>query len=132
LRQDSGFTRDSNDYSERAQTREKPYGAAPAGGSDFGDLGIPTQDRSYGARKRNPIDPADKNDRIIQIERENNTLKEKENFLRQEILMMQTKLRRVESLIKSRSRATDNLGDGDYDVTDMQRDLKTECEELKE
>jgi hypothetical protein len=59
-------------------------------------------------------------------------LKEKENFLRQEILMMQTKLRRVESLIKSRSRATDNLGDGDYDVTDMQRDLKTECEELKE
>jgi len=58
-------------------------------------------------------------------------LKEKENFLRQEILMMQTKLRRVESLIKSRSRATEDLGDADYDVTDMQRDLKTECEDLK-
>ena len=50
-------------------------------------------------------------------------MKEKENFLRQEILMMQTKLRRVESLIKSRSRATEDLGDADYDVTDMQRDL---------
>lgn len=63
---------------------------------------------------------ADKNDKIIEFERENNTLKEKENFLRQEITMMSTKLRRVESLIKSRSRVVDDLGlGGDYNVTDM-------------
>ena len=35
-----------------------------------------------------PVSAADQKDRIIEFERENNTLKEKENFLRQEILMM--------------------------------------------
>ena len=133
MRQDSGFTRDSGDYSRRETfipTTVKGR-APPTGGSDFGDLGIPTQDRNYGARKRMPMDPADKNDKIISFERENNTLKEKENFLRQEILMMQTKLRRVEGLIKSRSRANDDFGDGDYNVSDMQHDLKGECDDLK-
>ena len=67
---------------------------------------------------------------IIEFERENNTLKEKENFLRQEITMMTTKLRRVEAMIKSRGRMADELGD--YDVSDMQRDLKDECEDLKD
>ena len=90
--------------------------------SDFGDLGIPTADRkaganNYGARKRMPMSAADKKDKIIEFERENNALKEKENFLRQEILMMTTKLRRVEGLIKSRGRAA--VGDSDYDITDM-------------
>ena len=77
-----------------------------------------------------PISAADQKDKIIEFERENNTLKEKENFLRQEITMMTTKLRRVEGLIKSRGRMADDLGD--YDVTDMQRDLKEECDDLRD
>ena len=76
------------------------------------------------------MNAADKNDKIIEFERENNTLKEKENFLQQEIKMMQTKLRRVEGLIKSRGRAADDYGD--YDVNDMQRDLKSECDDLRD
>jgi len=47
-----------------------------------------------------PISAADKKDKVIEIERENNTLKEKENFLTQEVKMLTTKLRRVEGLIK--------------------------------
>ena len=47
-----------------------------------------------------PMNAADKKDKIIEIERENNTLKEKENFLNHEIKMMKTKLRRVENLFK--------------------------------
>ena len=35
----------------------------------------------YGARKRMPMSAADKKDKVIEFERENNTLKEKENFL---------------------------------------------------
>ena len=77
-----------------------------------------------------PISAADQKDKIIEFERENNTLKEKENFLRQEITMMTTKLRRVEAMIKSRGRMADEFGD--YDVSDMQRDLRDECEDLKD
>ena len=77
-----------------------------------------------------PMSAADKKDKIIEFERENNTLKEKSNFLEQEIKMMQTKLRRVEALIKQRSRAADD--DGSYDITDMQRDLQSECDDLRE
>lgn len=60
---------------------------------------------------------ADKNDKIIEIERENNILKEKENFLTMEIKMMSTKLKRVESLIKRRGRTGED--DGQYDISDM-------------
>ena len=44
--------------------------------------------------------------------------------------MMSTKLRRVETLIKSRGRAAEDFGD--YDVSDMQRDLKDECDDLRD
>ena len=55
---------------------------------DYGDLNIPTRDRNYGERKRMPMSAADKHDKLISVERENNALKEKENFLRQEIVTM--------------------------------------------
>lgn len=42
----------------------------------------------YGARKRMPQSAADKNDRIMDLERENNTLKSKENLLKDEITKM--------------------------------------------
>lgn len=104
---------------------------APSGASDYdggGAFDLPTRD--YGARKRNPYSAADKKDKIIEFERENNTLKEKENFLYQEVTMMKTKLQRVETLMKSRARATDDISD--YDVTDMQRDLRGECDDLRD
>ena len=74
---------------------------------------------------------ADKKDKVIEFERENNTLKEKENFLNQEVKMLTTKLRRVEALIKQRGHGYDDES-GDYDVSDMQRDLRDECQDLRD
>ena len=73
---------------------------------------------------------ADKKDKIIEFERENNTLKEKENFLHQEVKLLTTKLHRVEHLIRQRARNADEAGD--YDMSDMQRDLRGECNDLRE
>ena len=119
--------------SGRFTTTKKGANHAPGGASDYDDkygshYEVPSRD--YGARKRNPISAADKKDRIIEFERENNTLKEKENFLMQEVTMMKTKLQRVETLMKSRARATDDIDD--YDISDMQRDLKGECDDLRD
>ena len=77
---------------------------------------IPTRDRTYGERKRVPFSEADRKDKIMETEKENNALQEKENYLRQEILMMETKLRRVEELCTRRARAQENAGD--YNITD--------------
>jgi len=58
----------------------------------------------------------DKRDRIIRLETENNTLKEKENILQSEITKMQTKLRRIDGLLRSRSAIG---GDSGYDSHDL-------------
>lgn len=70
----------------------------------------------------------DKKDRIIRLESENNTLKEKENILQSEITKMQTKLRRIDGLLRSRSAIG---GDSGYDSHDLQRDLQNEFDQLK-
>ena len=70
----------------------------------------------------------DKKDRIIRLESENNTLKEKENILQSEITKMQTKLRRIDGLLRSRSAIG---GDSGYDSHDLQRDLQNEFDHLK-
>ena len=82
----------------------------------------------YGARKRNTMSSPDKKDRIIRLESENNTLKEKENILQSEITKMQTKLRRIDGLLRSRSAIG---GDSGYDSHDLQRDLQNEFDQLK-
>jgi predicted nuclease with TOPRIM domain len=80
-----------------------------------------TDTPDYGQRKRNPMSSPDKKDRIINLEKENNTLKEKENLLQTEVMKMQTKLRRIEGLIRSRSAVG---GDSStYDSHDLQKDL---------
>ena len=78
-----------------------------------------------------PMSAADRQDKLITVERENNALKEKENFLRQEIVTMQTKFRRIEQLCKKRARAAEQMGEGGYDITDMERDLKGEVDDLQ-
>ena len=80
-RQDSYFSRASGGVSGRAVDSTRK-GATLAGGfePDF-DAYDGGRDRDYGARKRMPMSAADKKDKIINIERENYTLKEKENFL---------------------------------------------------
>lgn len=132
-RQDSGLTRASEELSGRGGTVRPKNGhlKPPSGLGDYGTGdGEGGGGADYGARKRNPYSAADKNDKIIEIERENNTLKEKENFLQQEIKMMSTKLRRVEALIKSRGRTADEYGD--YDAQDMAMDLKSECDDIRD
>jgi hypothetical protein len=75
----------------------------------------------FGIKKRNTMmSSPDKRDRIINLEKENNSLKEKENLLQTEITKMQTKLRRIDGLIRSRSAVG---GDSGYDSHDLQRDL---------
>ena len=73
---------------------------------------------------------ADKKDRTINLEKENNTLKEKENLLNREIVSMQTKLRRIESLIGQRNRYGELDGET-RGVYDMQDDLQNEIDDLK-
>jgi predicted nuclease with TOPRIM domain len=75
----------------------------------------------FGQRKRNPLSSPDKKDRIINLEKENNTLKEKENLLQTEVMKMQTKLRRIEGLIRSRSAVGGDSAT--YDSYDLQQDL---------
>ena len=70
----------------------------------------------------------DKKDRVINLEKETNTLKEKENILQTEIIKMQTKLRRIDGLIRSRSAAGGETG---YDSHDLQRDLQNEFDVMK-
>lgn len=80
-RQDSGFTRASGELSGRfAETRKGANMAAPNALDDYGFPAAKTA-ANYGARKRMPMSQADKKDKVIELERENNTLKEKENFL---------------------------------------------------
>ena len=79
-RQDSGFTRASGELSGRfAETRKGANMAAPNALDDYGFPAAKTA--NYGARKRMPMSQADRKDKVIELERENNTLKEKENFL---------------------------------------------------
>ncbi len=58
----------------------------------------------------------DRKDKTIQLEIENNELKEKENLLQREIKSMQTKLRRIENLIQQRHKFGD---DDSIDILDI-------------
>ena len=71
---------------------------------------------------------ADKKDRVMFYERENNVLKAKGTLLTQEITKMKTKLHRIEELMRTRGKLTDG---NDYGISDMQRDLEDECEDIK-
>lgn len=67
------------------------------------------------------------------LEKENNGLKEKENVLRSEITKMQTKLHRIEGLLRSRSHAgtAESRFGGGGAGTDLAYDLQQEFDELK-
>jgi len=49
---------------------------------------------------------SDQTDKIYELERENTSLKSKENLLQEEITKMRTKLKRIEELMKKRSNHT--------------------------
>ena len=59
---------------------------------------------------------ADKKDKVMYYEKENNVLKAKGTLLENEITKMKTKLHRIEELMRSRSKFGDTE---DYDVADM-------------
>lgn len=69
----------------------------------------------------------ERNDRVMNMEQENNSLKERKNLLEVEVKKMETKLRRIEALMRSRG----NLGDVNYDQKDLQKDLQAEFDNLK-
>ena len=71
-------------------------------------------------KKKKVMNSRDREDRTMDLERENNALKEKENLLQLEIRTMQTKLRRIEELINQRSRMDD---DGAVNLIGIQNDL---------
>ena len=67
-------------------------------------------------KKRTEGASKDRKDKTILLEIENNELKEKENLLQREIKSMQTKLRRIETLIQQRHK----FGDGEsVDILDI-------------
>ena len=58
----------------------------------------------------------ERKDRVMNLEQENNILKEKKNLLESEIKKMETKLRRIEGLMRSRG----TIGqDTNYDARDF-------------
>lgn len=69
----------------------------------------------------------DREDKTLQLERENNGLKEKENLLSREITAMETKLKRIEHLISQRAK----YGEQEGVIIDVQADLQNECDKLK-
>lgn len=71
---------------------------------------------------------ADKKDKVMHYEKENNQLKTKGTLLENEITKMRTKLHRIEGLMRSRSKCGDT---GESDASAMQRDLENECDELR-
>ena len=81
----------------------------------------------YGA-KRTRMTSADKTDKVMEYEKENNVLKTKGTLLENEITKMKTKLHRIEGLMRSRSK----FGDAeDFNISDMQQDLQNECDEIR-
>jgi len=59
-------------------------------------------------------------------------LKEKENLLESEIKKMETKLRRIEGLARSRSKYAGEEAGSYYDFTDMETELTKEFGTLKD
>ena len=82
----------------------------------------PPVNNDYG-RKRNGMTSLDRKDKVMDLEQENNILKEKKNLLEVEVKKMETKLRRIEALMRSRSNFTDDAG---YDANALQKDLQNE------
>ena len=72
----------------------------------------------------------DQTDKIYDLERENTTLKSKENLLETEIIKMKTKLRRIEELMKKK-RSTQS-GALTMLPEDVQRQLQEEIDKINE
>lgn len=72
----------------------------------------------------------DQTDKIFDLERENTTLKSKENLLETEIVKMKTKLRRIEELMKKK-RSTQS-GAMTMLPEDIQRQLQGEIDKINE
>lgn len=51
----------------------------------------------------------DRKDKVMDLEQENNILKEKKNLLEVEVKKMETKLRRIEALMRSRTGMSDQV-----------------------
>ena len=60
----------------------------------------------------------DRKDKVMNLEQENNVLKEKKNLLETEVKKMETKLRRIEALMRTRTGILDQV-----DPNQLQKDL---------
>jgi predicted nucleic acid-binding Zn-ribbon protein len=116
----SGNKRSTSDL--HAHTDTQKYNApGGAGNADYNEKF---------RQKRTGLSAKDRKDKELELERENNTLKNKKNLLEQEVVKMETKLKRIDELLRSRSLAAgDNTG---YDAQDLQRDLQREYDKLKD
>lgn len=60
-------------------------------------------------RNRGGMTSLDRKDKVMDLEQENNILKEKKNLLEVEVKKMETKLRRIEALMRSRTGMSDQV-----------------------
>lgn len=79
-------------------------------------------------KKRTGQTSIDRKDKILNMEQENDLLKQKKNLLESEVKKMETKLHRIEALMRSRGRLGEETG---YDANALQRDLQNEYDQLK-
>lgn len=88
-----------NFKADNINTKNNAGNAAPA---------APKKEPKAANKKRNLVSSSEREERKLQLERENTELKEKENLLNREIVSMQTKLRRIEALINQRAKTGGN------------------------
>ena len=77
-------------------------GAATMGRDRPGSAAKPPPKQASGKKQPFSKYNQDQTDKIYDLERENTTLKSKENLLETEIVKMKTKLRRIEELMKKK------------------------------
>jgi len=76
--------------------------------------GMPNNDApSFGhattQKNRGGMSSLDRKDKVMNLEQENNVLKEKKNLLETEVKKMETKLRRIEALMRTRTGISDQV-----------------------
>ena len=117
----------ADSFAENVRRRETERGIRvhKENSSKLLNSGRDSKSKNYGAANR--MNSPDKKDKIMQFEKDNNVLKQKGTLLTNELTKMNTKLRRIQELMRSRVK----YGEEDQDFSNIQAELVNECDEIK-
>lgn len=84
-------------------------GARPPSGLNPKNNDAPSFGHTTTQKNRGGMSSLDRKDKVMNLEQENNVLKEKKNLLETEVKKMETKLRRIEALMRTRTGISDQV-----------------------